>query len=110
MAYISFMRNRVNEYCLYASIGYSKKEIYGMIMREMGIMFGVGVFLGALSAIVTMAVLDAALIRPAGLLSAWWYPQHIISILAAYAAVVGVLQIPILVTVFRIRTIDLMED
>ena len=110
VAYVSFMRNRVNEYCLYASIGYSKKEIYGMIMREMGIMFGVGVFLGALSAIVTMAVLDATLIRPAGLLSAWWYPQHIISILAAYAAVVGVLQIPILVTVFRIRTIDLMED
>ena len=35
--------------------------------------------------------------------------EHIYS-LAAYAAVVGVLQIPILVTVFRIRTIDLMED
>lgn len=110
VAYVSFMRNRVNEYCLYASIGYSKKEIYGMIMREMGIMFSTGVLLGALSALATMAVLDAVLIRPAGLLSAWWYPEHILSILAAFAAVVGLLQIPVLVTVSRIRTIDLMED
>ena len=33
VAYVSFMRNRVNEYCLYASLGYSRKEIYGMIIK-----------------------------------------------------------------------------
>ena len=110
VAYISFMRNRVNEYCLYASIGFSRREIYGMIMREMGILFGVGILLGGVCSIAGMTLMDALLIHPQGLISAWWYPDQIGASLVAYAAIIGLLQIPILITVHNIRTVDLMED
>ena len=110
VAYISFLRNRVNEYCLYASIGFSKREIYGMIMREMGIIFGTGLLLGAVSSMIGMALLDRLLINPQGLISAWWYPGQVGASLAAFAAIVDLLQIPILITVHSIRTVDLMED
>jgi len=110
VAYISFMRNRVGEYCLYASIGYSRREIYGMIMREMGIMFGTGLLLGGIFSLITMAILDPLLITSSGLVSSWWYPEQLLTITAAFAAVVGLLQIPILVTVHNIKTMDLMDD
>ena len=110
VAYISFMRNRVNEYCLYASIGFSRREIYGMIMREMGILFGIGILLGGLCTIGGMTLMDALLIHPQGLISAWWYPDQVGASLVAYAAIIGLLQIPILITVHSIRTVDLMDD
>lgn len=110
VAYISFMRNRVNEYCLYASIGFSRREIYGMIMREMGILFGIGIILGSLCTIGGMALMDALLIHPQGLISAWWYPGQVGASLVAYAVIVGLLQIPTLITVHNIRTVDLMDD
>ena len=110
VAYVSFMRNRVGEYCLYASIGFSKREIYGMIMREMGILFGTGVLIGGIVSVLGMAVMDAVLIHPQGLESSWWYPDQIAACLAAFLAIVGLLQIPILITVHNIKTVDLMED
>ena len=110
VAYISFMRNRVGEYCLYASIGFSKREIYGMIMREMGIIFGVGILLGAIFSVIGMAVMDATLVHPQGLHSAWWYPEQVAASLTAYLVIIGLLQIPIMITVHNIKTVDLMED
>ena len=110
VAYISFMRNRVNEYCLYASIGFSRREIYGMMMREMGILFGTGILLGGICSIAGMALLDALLIHPQGLISGWWYPGQVGASLVAFAVIIGLLQIPILITAHSIRTVDLMED
>ena len=110
VAYISFMRNRVNEYCLYASIGFSRREIYGMIMREMGILFGIGILFGGICSVAGMALMDALLIHPQGLISAWWYPGQLGASLAAFAAIIGLLQIPILITVHNIRTVDALDD
>ena len=110
VAYISFMRNRVNEYCLYASIGFSRKEIYGMILREMGILFGTGILIGTLSSAIGMALMDLLLIHPQGLRSDWWDLGQMGAILTAFTAIIGVLQIPVLVTVHSIRTVDLMDD
>ena len=81
-----------------------------MIMREMGIMFGTGLLLGGIFSLITMAILDPLLITSSGLVSGWWYPEQLLTITAAFAAVVGLLQIPILVTVHNIKTMDLMDD
>ena len=110
VAYISFMRNRMNEYCMYTSIGYSKREVYGMIMREMAIIFGSGILLGVICSAIGMWLMDLLLIHPQGLISSWWYPKHFASIIAALIAIVGVLQIPILIMVHNVRTIDRIED
>ena len=110
VAYVSFMRNRLNEYCLYASLGYSKKEVYGMIMREMLIIFMLGIIAGFLLSLMLMGILDAGAIEPKGLISRWFYPGHIAKICAALVCIIGVLQIPILISINSIKTIDMMED
>ena len=110
VAYVSFMRNRVNEYCLYASIGYSRRNIYGMIMREIIIIFAIGIVIGAVFSIGLMALFDQGAIEPKGLVSKWFYPGHILKICAALTCIVGMLQIPILITIRNIKTIDLLED
>ncbi|HAP34344.1 MAG TPA: hypothetical protein DCQ46_07540, partial [Lachnospiraceae bacterium] len=68
VAYVSFMRNRVSEYCLYSSIGYSKKSIYAMMMREMIIIFAAGIIIGAMIAGVIVIFLNKTAVEPMGLI------------------------------------------
>lgn len=109
-AYVSFMRSRVNEYCLYASIGFGRNEVYGMIMREILLIFGISILLGLAVTVVMMIGFGSLLLKPMGLVYKYFYPKHLFRILAAFAAIVGVLQIPICVTINKIRTIDMIDE
>lgn len=109
-AYVSFLRNRVNEYCLYASLGYSRSEIYGMIMREILFMFAAGILIGVGVALLIMKVFEAAVIIPKGLTARWWMGEQIMRIIGAFAVIIGTLQIPVMVAIYKIKTVDLMED
>ena len=110
VAYISFMRSRVYEYCLYASIGFGRREIYGMIMREIFLIFGISILLGAAVTVFIMALLGKSVLEPMGLLYKYFYPKHLLRILTAFAAIIGILQIPVSVTVNSIKTIDRIEE
>lgn len=110
VAYISFMRSRVNEYCLYASIGFARKEIYGMIMREILIIFGTSIALGAIITIIIMLLMGNFVLDNMGLIYQYFYPKHLLRILAAFVVIVGLLQIPISITINNIKTIDLIEE
>lgn len=109
-AYVSFMRSRVNEYCLYASIGFGRNDVYGMMMREISIIFGAGILLGAAVTFVILFLFGRLLLEPMGLLYQYFYPLHCLRILAAFAAIVGILQIPVTVVVHKIKTIDMIEE
>lgn len=109
-AYVSFMRSRVNEYCLYASIGFGRSDVYGMMMREISIIFGSGILLGAAVTFVILFLFGRLLLEPMGLLYQYFYPLHCLRILAAFAAIVGILQIPVTVVVHKIKTIDMIEE
>lgn len=109
-AYVSFLRNRVNEYCLYASIGYGRKEIYGMVMREILIIFGTGIILGVIVTVLILWGLAHFLLDPLGLLYRYFYPEHLFNILAAFVSIIGVLQLPVVITIKNIKTIDLIEE
>lgn len=109
-AYVSFMRSRVNEYCLYASIGFGRSDVYGMMMREISIIFGSGILLGAAVTFVILFLFGRLLMEPMGLLYQYFYPLHCLRILAAFAAIVGILQIPVTVVVHKIKTIDMIEE
>ncbi len=109
-AYVSFMRSRVNEYCLYASIGFGRSDVYGMMMREISIIFGVGILLGAAVTFVILFLFGRLLLEPMGLLYQYFYPLHCLRILAAFAVIVGILQIPVTVVVHKIKTIDMIEE
>ena len=110
VAYVSFMRNRVNEYCLYTSIGFGRKDIYGMMMREIGIIFGSSIFLGAVITIIIMLLMGNLVLDNLGLVYKYFYPEHLLRIIAAFMAIVGLLQIPIIFTINNIKTIDLIEE
>ena len=110
VSYVSYMRNRLSEYCLYASLGYSKSEIYGMIMREMAIIFLAGAVVGALLSIGLMFLMDICVIAPQGLVSKWFYPAHVGKMAAAFCMIIGLLQLPVLVSIHSIKTIDMLED
>lgn len=110
VAYISFLRNRVEEYCLYMSIGYSRGNVYGMIMREIGLIFGISIISGSVIAVIVMKLLGMSMMDPIGVVYRYWYPEHLFTILAAFCAIVGILQIPIIVSINGVKTIDKMEE
>lgn len=110
VAYVSFMRNRVNEYCLYTSIGYGRKDVHGMIMREILLIFGISIILGLAVTVIIMIVFGNFILEPMGLLYNYFYPEQLLRILAAFAAIIGLLQIPIAVTINKIKTIDMIEE
>ncbi|MCR5459424.1 MAG: ABC transporter permease [Acetatifactor sp.] len=110
VAYVSFMRNRIKEYCLYSSIGYGRGEIYGMMLREMSILFGLGAVIGLLLSLGTAYLLNVMVIEPKGLIGHVIYGGHIQRILGTYVFLMGVLQIPVLIGLNRIKTIDAIED
>lgn len=110
VAYVSFMRNRVNKYCLYTSIGFARKDIYGMMMREISLIFGFSILIGAAATIVIMLLLGHFVLDNLGLIYKYFYPEHLLRILAAFLVTVGILQIPIIVTINNIKTIDRIEE
>lgn len=110
VAYVSFMRSRVNEYCLYTSIGFGRKDVYGMIMREILIIFGVSIILGSLVTVIVVVYLGNTLLESMGLMYQYFYPEHLLRILAAFVAIIGLLQIPIAVSINNIKTIDRIEE
>lgn len=110
VTYISFMRNRVGEWCLYMSIGYSRKEIYGLIMREILILFGTSMAVGCVLSALMMVILAKILIIPKGLSFGFWYPAHFLRLCAIYVFLIGMLQIPVCIIIQKIQTIDQVED
>lgn len=110
VAYISFMRSRVKEYCLYASIGFGRKDVYGMIMGEILIIFGISILLGSAVTVIIMVCFGKFMLEPMGLIYQYFYPEHLLRILAAFIAIIGLLQIPVSVTINRIKTIDRIEE
>ena len=110
VAYVSFMRNRVSEYCLYSSIGYSKKSIYAMMMREMIIIFAAGIIIGAMIAGVIVIFLNKTAVEPMGLIGKLVDLNQISKIMTAIICIIGLLQIPAVMTINSIKTIDMIED
>ena len=110
VAYVSFMRNRVNEYCLYASIGYGRSGIYGMIMREMLLIFGISVAAGLIISIIAANVINNIIIIPKGLINKVYYPEIFFRIAAMFVLIMGILQLPVLLNINGIKTIDAIED
>ena len=110
IAYVSFLRNRVNEYCLYTSIGYSRFEVYGMMMREMLMIFLSGIVAGILTAIPVCLLFRMTIIDPRGMICRLFYPDKILQIGGLLLFILGLIQIPLLFCIRGIKTIDLLEE
>lgn len=110
IVYTTYLRDRQNEWCLYSSIGYSKKAIYFSIIRELLFTFAVSLFAGGIIIFLMEAVLDYCMIRPMGIKCRYFYPDVLMEIICSYVFLLGMLQLPVRYELYKIRTIDAMDD
>jgi len=110
LVYTTVLRDRHGEWCLYCSIGYSRKAIYFSILREMLFYFTVAVIAGTVVTVIGMVTVDALLIAPMGLACKYVDFSVMGEIICGYAVVFALLQLPIRVALHKIRTVDAMEE
>jgi hypothetical protein len=110
VVYTTYLRDRHNEWCLYCSIGYSRKSIYLSIMGELLFTFIVAILAGTVITTAMVFILDALMMSPKGMMCQYFYPDKILEILCAFVLFFGLLQLPIRYALYKIRTIDAMED
>lgn len=110
VVYVMYLRDRYNEWCLYCSIGFSRKEIYFAVMRELIITFGAAAVLGAALSAILIVVLDNTMVESLGLICRYWYPNTAIEIVCVFLVILAALQIPIRYALHKIRTIDAIDD
>lgn len=110
VVYTTYLRDRHNEWCLYCSIGYSRRSIYLSIMGELLFTFIVAILAGTVITTAMVFILDALMMSQKGMICQYFYPDKILEILCAFVLFFGLLQLPIRYALYKIRTIDAMED
>lgn len=103
------VQDRYSEWCLYRSLGYSQKEVYSLAFREFGICLGISVALaGVITVILCVSV--GAIMRSKGMLFEYLLPSVLLQIMGIGTLLVGVLQIPVVIAMQKVKTIDAMEE
>lgn len=110
IVYTMYLRDRHGEWCLYCSIGYSRRTIYFSIIRELLFSFITAILIGGLLIIFIGKILEMLIITSQGLFCRFWYPEVLAEILCAYTFLFGLLQIPVRFALYRIRTVDALDD
>jgi len=110
VVYTTYLRDRHNEWCLYCSIGYSRRSIYLSIMGELLFTFAAAIVAGIILTTAMVFALDAMMMKPRGIMCQYFYPDKIAEILCAFVLFFGLLQLPVRYALYKIRTIDAMED
>ena len=110
VVYTTYLRDRHNEWCLYCSIGYSRGNIYCAVMRELLFTFGSAFILGGVISILAAILLKNFMLVPQGLQCKLFYPKTIVDIFCTWVFLLGILQIPMRYALYRIRTVDAIED
>jgi len=110
IVYTMYLRDRHDEWCLYCSIGFSRKTIYLSILRELLFTFVAAVVIGGVIIVAAELALDWTMIRPRGIKCRYFNPQALGEILCSYVLIFGILQIPVRYALYKVRTIDAIED
>lgn len=108
--YITFLRDRHSEWCLYASIGYSRKSIYLSIMRELLFTFILSLVIGAGITALAIWLIDILYLVPHGLGCNYFNGEAIRDVLLDFLVFFAILQIPVRYALYRIKTIDALGD
>ncbi len=103
------VQDRYSEWCLYRSLGYSQKEVYSLAFREFGICIGISVGLAAVITAV-LCVIGAALMRSKGMFYEYILPPVLLQVLGIGTLLAGIMQIPVVIAMQKVKTIDAMEE
>lgn len=110
IVYTMYLRDRRNEWCLYCSIGYSRKTIYLSILRELLFTFVTALVIGGIVTAGSVIILRLIMVEPNGMKYSYFHPDTLCEILCSYMLIIGILQIPIRYSLYKIRTIDALGD
>lgn len=110
VVYNLYVRNRYEEWCLYASIGYSAGDIYKLSLREMLFTYGIALTAASSFSLLGVIVIKNFMIDPMGLLSTPIMTETIGSMACILVTLFGIFQIPVLTALQRIKTIDSIEE
>ncbi len=102
------VQDRYSEWCLYRSLGYSQREVYALALREFGICLGFSVVLAGVITIL-LCIVGGVAMHAKGMLFEYWLPEVLLQILGIGTLLAGVLQIPVVIAMGKVRTIDAME-
>ncbi|MBQ9767844.1 MAG: hypothetical protein IJW37_07055 [Lachnospiraceae bacterium] len=103
------VQDRYSEWCLYRSLGYSEREVYGLAFREFGICMGFSVGLAAVIAVLLCTV-GGMIMSSKGMFYKYLLPEVLLQILGIGTVLAGVLQIPVVVAMKKVKTIDALEE
>lgn len=109
LVYQLHVKDRYEEWCLYRSFGYSKREVFQLAFREYGICLLGGLGFALLSLLIIL-VCGSNMMKAQGIVYRYFIPETIWEIVAVMIFMTGVLQIPVLKAMNRITTIDAIED
>ena len=110
IVYTMYLRDRHEEWCLYSSIGYARRTVYFSILRELLYTFVAALAIGAVLILGGEVLLDAVMIQPSGLKCRYFAPSTLGEILCTYVLIFGILQIPVRYALYKIRTVDALEE
>ena len=100
--------DRYSEWCLYRSLGFTTKEVYFLAFREYGICFGFSILLaGGITAIA--CYLGGKLMDARGMMYEYLLPDTLFQIFSILVLLTGIMQLPVVVAMRKVRTIDAME-
>lgn len=103
------VQDRYGEWCLYRSLGYSQKEVYSLAFREFGICIGISVGLAVIITAV-ICMIGAAMMRSKGMFYEYLLPHVLLQILGIGTLLAGVMQVPVVIAMQKVKTIDAMEE
>lgn len=103
------VQDRYAEWCLYRSLGYSEKEVYSLAFREFGICIGMSVGLAVVVTTV-LCLIGAAIMRSKGMVYEYLLPHILLQILGIGTLLAGIMQIPVVIAMQKVKTIDAMEE
>ncbi|MGN1084241.1 MAG: hypothetical protein ACI4QX_04510 [Lachnospiraceae bacterium] len=103
------VQDRYAEWCLYRSLGYSEKEVYLLALREYGICFGFSVLLAAVLTVLLCGA-GGAMMRARGMFYEYWLPEVLLQMSGIGMLLTGILQIPVVFAMRKVKTIDAMEE
>lgn len=103
------VQDRYSEWCLYRSLGYSEKAIYSLAFREYGICMVMSVGL-AVTLTMVLCFIGAFFMRSKGMFYEYLLPEVLLQILGMITLLTGIMQIPVVSAMQRVKTIDAMEE
>ena len=105
-----YMNDRRSEWCLYHSIGYSSKEIYFLIIRELLIILSFAVLVGFVGYLGIYEVINKLLFEPLGVTPVLFIGEETLGCFSILTLFFGILQTSVFYALQRIKTVDAIDD